>query len=138
MSSKGIPILMYGRGVQMANGISAVLAPKYDMIHFCLNAETAQSEFKAVLNGDLVTPSSGAGSNKDRQPAERKSPVAIAIGGGIPEEEVEALKGLLGPEKSNSIKWTKVTPAEGQAAGGPQPENIGPLVMKKLDEALGE
>ncbi|KAK3051322.1 hypothetical protein LTS18_012433, partial [Coniosporium uncinatum] len=70
-----------------------------------------------------------------RPEGKRRSPVAIAIGAGIPQEDVDALRESLGGERVAKLAWVNVTPEDGKKAGGPKPELIAPIIRQRLDEA---
>jgi len=104
------------------------------VIHFVNSLDTAKVEISAVLSGNLVNPSTETGSNAQRPEGKRRSPVAITIGAGIPQEDVDGFREFLGEEKVAKLAWVKVTPEDGKKAGGPKPELIAPIIRQRLDE----
>jgi len=105
------------------------------VIHFVQSLDTAKAEISAVLSGNLLNPSTETGSNAQRPEGKRRSPVAISIGGGIPQEDVDALRESLGEEKVAKLAWVRVTLEDAKKAGGPKPELIAPIIRQRLDEA---
>ena len=96
----------------------------------------AAREFRAVLSGDLSQlPSSGLGSNVKRPETERRVPLCIGAGGGVPEEEFERMKREIG--EVADVKFVKFKIEDVRATGhqgGPDPNILAPIMKRKLKE----
>jgi len=96
----------------------------------------AVREFRALLSGDLSQlPSSGLGSNVRRAEAERKVPLSIGAGAGIPDEEFEQVKREIG--EVGEVKFVKVRVEDVRATGhkgGPDPRILASIWKSKLKE----
>jgi len=96
----------------------------------------AAREFRAVLSGDLSQlPSSGLGSNVKRPETERRVPLSIGAGAGIPDEEFEQVKKEIG--EVGNVKFVKIRIEDIRATGnqgGPDPKVIASIWKKKLGE----
>jgi len=88
----------------------------------CLTHEAALQELPAILRGDLVGPSSGIGTNAERDAAERIAPTAVLMGGGVTMEEFQELKEKAGGNED--VKWFKLTMERLKELGGPSPDII--------------
>lgn len=83
------------------------------VVHMVCDLDAAKSELPRIFNGDTsFEPAAGVGSNTDRPEPARRVPRAVICGGGIPKEEYEELKELLGKVTGKEIPWYKVYPGD--------------------------
>jgi hypothetical protein len=124
-SSSPIPIALYGRNIEMATGVAKNLLPEYDgnvvsrtvavtclmlcaVVYIALTMDVASEDIPKLVNGDTsVESKTGAGSNLHRSPGERLVPKAVLIGTGVPTEESDQIRSLLG-EKTKDVAWVKL------------------------------
>ncbi|KXX74900.1 Matrilin-4 [Madurella mycetomatis] len=131
-----IPIASVGANRDVAEAIRNLLLPEYDVTHTCLDIGTALSELPAICSGQLETEiSSGLGTNVERPISERLPPRAIVFGGGVPDDQVVAVTGVVHATAPN-VKTVRVTREDIASAGadGPNPEVITEVLRKKLSE----
>ncbi|OIW29458.1 hypothetical protein CONLIGDRAFT_680307 [Coniochaeta ligniaria NRRL 30616] len=132
------PVATYGRDAKIAEAIRQKLLPDIDVVHICLDLPSASTELPALCAGDLsALPSSGLGSNAGRPQPERRVPVAVFFGGGIPEAEMERVQRLVGDKGGDDavkVRFLRITREEVLAAGaaGPDPEVIARLYRSKV------
>jgi hypothetical protein len=96
----------------------------------------AVREFRVLLSGDLSQlPSSGLGSNLGRPEAERKVPLSIGAGGGVPDEEFEQVQKDIG--EVGDVKFVKIRIEDIRATGHqgrPDPKILAQIWKRKLKE----
>ncbi|KAJ9660499.1 hypothetical protein H2201_006921 [Coniosporium apollinis] len=131
--SSGVPLVACGRSADIAKAVRKLLAPEYDVIHVCLTHEAALIELPALLRGDLVAPSSGIGTNAERDAAERVGPRAVLMGGGVTMEEFQECKEKAGGNED--VKWIKLTMEKLKELGGPSPDTIVTVCREMLKDA---
>ncbi|KAL2163575.1 hypothetical protein VTH06DRAFT_5633 [Thermothelomyces fergusii] len=133
----GIPLATLGAKPEVATKIQELLLPEYDLVHICLNPDTAIAELPGVCaggdNAADVVPSSGLGSNVGRPAAERKVPRGIIFGAGISDDDVARVMDAVKKEAPET-KTVRVTREAILAAGAqvPSPE----IITKVLREIL--
>ncbi|KAK4124376.1 hypothetical protein N657DRAFT_644599 [Parathielavia appendiculata] len=134
--SNPIPYATLGRDGQVAAKLHTLLMPEYELVHACLNLEQARAELPNVCSGVLDTSiASKIGTNVDRPVAERKTPKALVFGGGIPDQEVDAVMAALKEKQPPAeVKVVRVTREDILATGapGPSPEAIAQVLRQKL------
>lgn len=97
------------------------------------------AELPSVCAGDLDTPIvSGLGTNASLPPPERRVPLAVIFGGGVPDDQVQSLTEAIHSSAPNA-KIVRVTRQDILAAGGegPNPEVIAGVIKNKLGEMFG-
>ncbi|KAK3320126.1 hypothetical protein B0T19DRAFT_468334 [Cercophora scortea] len=129
-----IPIASFGNNSQVAQDIRTKLQPEYDVVHICLTLEAALAELPLIFSGALDTdPSSKLGSNAETAVADRKVPLALIFGGGLPEDQIKAVKEAV-LAKAPNAKPIVITRQDIFDAGGkgPDPDLICRLLREKL------
>ncbi|KAK4236883.1 hypothetical protein C8A03DRAFT_35194 [Achaetomium macrosporum] len=124
-----------GANPEVAKEIQNLLLPDYDVVHMCIDSTTASTELPALCSGNTDTaPASGLGSNAGKPAAERKVPKAVIFGGGVTDEQAQAVSQAVSAV-APQIKTVRVTREDIMAAGatGPNPE----VIVKVLREKLG-
>jgi hypothetical protein len=139
-STTGVPVLSYGRNMYMTIGVAQKLGPDYDVVHACLSYESAMEEIPALLAGDLsILPSSGFGSNLEREESERRMPRAVFCGAGVPQEEVDELRKVVAKVEGGGkdVIWIKVDGSKGIPGGGPPPPDVVVGYVRELLKEAG-
>ncbi|KAK3303080.1 uncharacterized protein B0T15DRAFT_262894 [Chaetomium strumarium] len=135
-SATPIPVASLGANPDVAKEIQNLLLPEYDVVHMCMDGKSAITELPPLCGGNTATaPSSGLGSNVDREAAERKVPKVVIFGGAVTDDEAKSVSeavAVLAPQ----VKMVRVTKDDISAAGsaGPNPE----VIVKVLREKLGK
>ncbi|GAB1317415.1 hypothetical protein MFIFM68171_07625 [Madurella fahalii] len=131
-----VPIASFGADPGVAEKIQELLLPDYDVTHTCLSFDAALSELPEVCSGHLETEiSSKLGTNFNRPVPERQKPRAIVFGGGVPDEQVQAVTQEV-QAREPGVRALRVTREDIVAAGGggPNPDIIAQVLRKKLGE----
>ncbi|KAK3990924.1 Matrilin-4 [Cladorrhinum sp. PSN332] len=139
MSTTPIPVASVGANPAIAKELQAKLLPEYNIVHICFDPASATAELPLVCSGDRdIPPSSGLGTNAGLPPAERLIPKAIIFGGGVSDDDAQAITQAV-HAKVPEIKALHVTKQDILNAGGqgPNPEIISAVLKKKLVE-LGD
>jgi hypothetical protein len=132
-----IPIAAYGRHAPVAEGVRQKLLPEYDVVHTCLDLESAENELPAVFGGALETSAaSGLGTNAERDPSARLAPKILFFGAGIPAEEIEQVSGAVSA-KAPGTYFVHISPDDIKAAGGQGPPDLD-IISKVLKEKFGK
>ncbi|KAK0652867.1 hypothetical protein B0T16DRAFT_322018 [Cercophora newfieldiana] len=133
-----VPVAMYGRDAKISESVREKLLPDVEVVHSCLEPQTALAELPALFAGNLqVTPSSGLGTNATFPQEKRKVPVAVFFGGGFSDDEFEKIKAAVSAVNPNAY-FLKVQKRDVLAAGsfGPNPDTIAKIYRKRLAAAM--
>lgn len=135
-----IPVATFGKNAEIGEKVKEKLLPEIEVVHVCLDGDTAVAELPALCSGDMsVVPSTGFGTNAQAaSEAERKVPQAIFFGGGFDDADFERISAAVKAANPN-IHFIKVQKRDVLAAGsfGPNPETIAKVFKKKLAAAQG-
>ncbi|KAL2264160.1 hypothetical protein VTK26DRAFT_1278 [Humicola hyalothermophila] len=147
-TTESIPIATYGGNETVAKELSKLLLPEYDVVHVCLKLSHALAELPSLCNRDVnVAAASPLGSNQARRDDDilgRRVPVAVVFGGGVADDEYEAVAAAIearlkeeagrGDGAQQPVKMVRVTRADVLAAGGtgPEPGVVARVVRSKL------
>ncbi|KAL2176522.1 uncharacterized protein P884DRAFT_244956 [Thermothelomyces heterothallicus CBS 202.75] len=132
-----IPLATLGANPEVAKKIQDLLLPEYDLVHICLDLDSAIAELPGVCAGGAnaasLLPSSGLGSNVSRPAAERKVPRGIIFGAGISDGDLARVMDAV-KKVAPETKVVRVTREAILAKGAqtPSPE----IITKVLREIL--
>ncbi|EXJ79310.1 hypothetical protein A1O3_08812 [Capronia epimyces CBS 606.96] len=106
------------------------LVPKIEIVHACATADAAVSEIPGLLKGNVITPSSGLGTNAEG--SNRSDVSLIIVGGGYSPEEVEAIRKAVDSVKAMPffIADTSKTPP---GTGPPSTDAIKKRIMDSVE-----
>jgi hypothetical protein len=109
-------------------------------VHICTSVSVAKSELPRLLSGDLsVAPSSGYGSNIQRNESERRIPRAILRAAAFSDEDIDELKAA--SKELAGLDYVKVTKEDLAKAGctveAPDAGMIAGILKEKLPKVLG-
>ncbi|KAF2093727.1 hypothetical protein NA57DRAFT_61430 [Rhizodiscina lignyota] len=146
VNTDATPVIIYGRLDRMARGVAEHMAPEYDVVHACTAYAAAIHEIPNLLSGDVdIRPSNNIGSNASRDAGANVIPKIVCCGGGIPQEEVGALKDAIKNHPKDGswkdeVKWLLVPREEVVAAMGesgvPTPE-VSAGISRRLLKEMG-
>ncbi|KAK0720322.1 hypothetical protein B0H67DRAFT_486294 [Lasiosphaeris hirsuta] len=134
-----IPVVTYGRDAKIAESVREKLLPDIEVVHSCLDINTALTELPALFGGELdVLPASGLGTNATFPVEKRKVPQAVFFGGGFTDDEFEKISAAV-KARAPGAYFIKVQKRDVLAAGsfGPNTDTIAKIYRKKIAAAMG-
>ncbi|KAI0469363.1 hypothetical protein F4859DRAFT_487931 [Xylaria cf. heliscus] len=125
----GAPVILCGKSEQIGQGVIAGLKPEYDVIHFVMTRESGAVQIPAILKGKQSPASDSALGSKDYS----KPPVAIILGGGYDDTDVEVIKKA--SEGIQPLPWLRPDLTKPAPPLGPE---YGKAMVARVKELLAQ
>ncbi|KAF7719679.1 Uncharacterized protein PECH_004179 [Penicillium ucsense] len=116
--SNPLPVILCGRRVEIGKPVAEILAPEFEVIHFCMDAETAITQIPRLLKGDKPQSPDHTGIGTQNY---TQVPRAVVFGRGYELSDVEAMKAAAEGYNVDPVVWIAGDPHRKSQPNEPQP-----------------
>ncbi|PSN73141.1 hypothetical protein BS50DRAFT_616594 [Corynespora cassiicola Philippines] len=124
-----LPVILCGKTEQIGAGAITHLKPEFEVVHFVLTPEGGKAQIPAILRGEKEVQGDSTLGTKNFE----KVPVAIFLGGGYSDDDIESMR--ISAKNIKDVPWLRPDLTKPAPPLGPE---YGKAMVLRIKETMAE